>query len=233
MTLRHLLLGRKAMTNLAYSKAETSLCRQRSIQSKLWFSSGHVWLWELDRKEGWALKNWCFWIVVLEKTLRSPLDCKEIQPVHPKGNQSWIFIGRTDAEAETLILWPPDVKNWLIWKDPDPGKDWKQEEKEMTEDEMVGWHHRLDGHEFEQASGVGDGQGSLACCSPWGHKESNTTEWLNWPEHRGSPDLHLAPAPLSPVPPATKVGAHLMEDTTCIHVRSSPPTKATGHMQTA
>ena len=151
----------------------------------------------------------------------------------PKGNQSWIFIGRTDAEAETLILWPPDVKNWLIWKDPDPGKDWKQEEKEMTEDEMVGWHHRLDGHEFEQASGVGDGQGSLACCSPWGHKESNTTEWLNWPEHRGSPDLHLAPAPLSPVPPATKVGAHLMEDTTCIHVRSSPPTKATGHMQTA
>ena len=106
------------------------------------------WIWELDCEEGWAPKNWCFWTVVLEKTLGSPLDCKEIQPVHSKGNQSWIFIERTDAEAETPILWPPDAKNWLIWKDPDAGKDWGQE-KGMTEDEIVGWHHRLDGLEFE------------------------------------------------------------------------------------
>ena len=113
------------------------------------FSSSHVWLWELGYKESWALKTWCFWTVVLEKTLESPLDSKEIQPAHPKGNQSWIFIGRTDAEAETPILWPPDAKNWLIEKDPDAGKDWRQEEKGMTEDEMVGWHHRLNGHEFE------------------------------------------------------------------------------------
>ena len=113
------------------------------------FSSSHVWMWDLDYKESWVLKNWCFWTVVLEKTLESPLDCKEIQPVHPKGNQSWIFIGRTDAEAETLIFWPPDVKNWPIGKDPDAGKDWRWEEKGTTEDEMVGWHHRLDGHEFE------------------------------------------------------------------------------------
>ena len=139
-------------------------------------------MWELDYKESWALKNWCFWSVVLEKTLESPLDSKEIQPVHPKGNQSWIFITRTDAEAETPILWPPDVKNWLIWKDPDAGKDWRQEKKGMTEDEMVGWHHWLDGRDFEQALGVGDGQGSLACCSPWGRKESDTTERLNWTE---------------------------------------------------
>ena len=113
------------------------------------FSSSHVWMWELDYKESWALKNWCFWTVVLEKTLESPLDCKEIQPVHPKGNQSWICIGMTDVEAETLILWPPDVKNWLIWKDPDAEKDWRWEEQGMTEDEMVGWHHGLNGHEFE------------------------------------------------------------------------------------
>ena len=112
------------------------------------FSHSHVWMWELDYKESWALKNWCFWIVVLEKTLESPLDYKEIQPVNPKGNQFWIFIGRTDAEAETSMLWPPDAKNWLIWKDPDAGKDWGWE-KGMTEDEMVGWHHRLNGHEFE------------------------------------------------------------------------------------
>ena len=113
------------------------------------FSSSHVWMWELGYKESWALNIWCFWIVVLEKTLESSLDCKEMQPVHPKGNQSWIFIGRTDAEAETSILWPPDTKNWLIWKDSDAGKDWRQEEKGKTEDEMVGWHHRLNGHEFE------------------------------------------------------------------------------------
>ena len=113
------------------------------------FSSGHVWMWELDYKENWVLKNWCFWTVGLEKTLESPLDCKEIQPVHPKGNQSCMFIGRTDAEAETPILWPPDAKNWLIWKDLDVGKDWRWEEKGTTEDKMVGWHHWLNGHEFE------------------------------------------------------------------------------------
>ena len=113
------------------------------------FSLSHVWVWELDYKEGRASKNWCFWTVVLQKTLENPLDCKEIQPVHPKGNQSCILIGRTKVEAETPILWPPDVKNWLIWKDPDAGKDWRQEEKGMTEDEMVGCHHRLNGHEFE------------------------------------------------------------------------------------
>ena len=139
------------------------------------FSSSHVWMWELDHKKGWALKNWCFWTVILEKTFESPLDCKEIQPVHPKGNQSWRFIGRTDAEVETPILWPPDSKNWLIGKDPDAGKDWRREEKGMTEDEMVGWHHPLNGHKFEQTPGDGDGQGSLVCCSPWGHKESNMT----------------------------------------------------------
>ena len=113
------------------------------------FSSSHVGMWELDYKESWAPKNWCFWTVVLEKTLESPLDCKAIQPVHPKGNQSWIFIRKTDAEAETPILWPSDAKNWLIWKDPNAGNDWRWEEKGMTEDEMVGWHHRLNGHEFE------------------------------------------------------------------------------------
>ena len=113
------------------------------------FSSSHVRMWELDYNESWAPKNWCFRTLVLEKTLESPLDCKEIQPVHPKGNQSWLFIGRTDAEAETPTLWSPDVKNWLIWKDPDAGKDWRWEKKGTTEDEMVGWHHWLDGHEFE------------------------------------------------------------------------------------
>ena len=137
-------------------------------------------MWELDYKESWVPRNWCFWTVELEKTLESPLDCKELQPVHSKRNQSWIFIGRTDAEAETPILWLPDAKNWFIWKDPDPGKDWRQEEKGTTEDEMVGWYHQLDGHEFEHTPGVGEGQGSLACCSPCGHKESDMTEGLNW-----------------------------------------------------
>ena len=146
------------------------------------FSSGPVWMWELDHKESWAPKNWCFWTVMLEKTLESPLDFKEIQPVHPKGNQSWIFIGRTDAAAETPILWPPDAKNWLIWKDPGAGKDWRQEEKRTTEDEMVGWYHQLNGHEFEQAPEVGEGQGGLVCCGSWGRKGSDTTEWLNWTE---------------------------------------------------
>ena len=124
---------------------------------------------------GYLLNCNCFWTVVLEKTLESPL----IKPVSPKGNQPWIFIGRTDAETETPIFWPPDLKGWLIRKDPDAGQDWRQEEKRTTEDEMVGWHHWLNGHEFEQALGVGDGQGSLVCCSPWGHKESDTTGQLN------------------------------------------------------
>ena len=147
---RHLLLARKAMTNLeSILKAETLLYQQRSISSKLCFLQGHVWIWELVYKETWAPQNWCFWTVVLEKTLESPLDCKEIQPVHPKGNQSWIFIGRTDVEAEIPILWWPDAKCWLTGKDPDAGKDWGQKEQ---------------------------------CCSPWGHKESDMTEGLNWIE---------------------------------------------------
>ena len=180
---RHLLLGRKVMTTeIAYSKAETLLCWQRSINSKLWFFCSHVQMWELDCKESWVPKNWCFWALVLEKTLECPLDCKEIQPVHPKGNQSWIFIGRTDAEAEAPILWPPDVKNWLIGKDSDARKDCRWEEKGTREDEMVRWHHWLNEHEFEQALGVGDWQGSLVCCSPWDRKDSDTTDWLNWTE---------------------------------------------------
>ena len=134
--------------------------------------------WTIKKAE--RRKNWCFWTVLLEKTLESPLDCKKIQPVHPKGDKSWVFIGRTDAEAETPILWPPDMKNWLIWKDPDAGKDWGQEEKGMTEDEMVWWHHWLYGHECGWTPGVGDGQGGLVCCSSWGGKESDTTEQLNW-----------------------------------------------------
>ena len=144
------------------------------------FFSSHVWMWELDCEESWAPKSWCFWTVVLEKTLESHLDCKEIQPVHPKGDQSWVFIGRTDAEAET----PPDAKSWLIGKDPNAGRDWGQEEKGTTEDEMSGWHHRLNGHEFEWTLGVGDGQGGLPCCSSWGCKELDMTEWLNWTELR-------------------------------------------------
>ena len=138
-------------------------------------------MWELDHKEDWAPKNWCFWTVVLEKTLESPLDCKDIKLVNPKGNQSWIFIGRTDAEAETPTLWPPNGKNWFIGKDPDAEKNWKQE-KGTTEDEMVGWHHWLNEHEFEQTLEDGEGQGSLACCSSWGRKESDTSERLNWTE---------------------------------------------------
>ena len=136
-------------------------------------------MWELDCEENWALKNWCFWTVV-ENTLESPLDYKEIQQIHPKGNQSWVFIGRNDAKAETPILWPPHAKSWLIGKDPDAGRNWGQEEKETTEDEMAGWHHWLDGHEFEWSPGVGDGQGGLAYCDSWGRKESDTTERLNW-----------------------------------------------------
>ena len=183
---RCLLLGRKAMTNLRkHVKKQRHYFANKGPSSQCYgFSSGHVWMWELDYKESWALKNWCFWTVVLEKTLESPLDCKEIQPVHPKGNQSWIFTGRTDDEAETSILWPPDAKNWLIWKDPDAGKDWRWEGKGITEDEMAGWHHWLDGHEFEEALGVGDSYGSLVCCSPWGRKELDKTEQLNWTDTR-------------------------------------------------
>ena len=138
----------------------------------------------VDHKEGWVPKNCCFWTVVLEKSLKSPLDCKEIQPVHPKGDQSWMFIGRTDAEAqaEAPTLWPPSVKNWLIGKVPDAGKDWRQEEKWTTEDEMVGWNHWLDGYESEQAPGVGYWLGGLVGYSPWGHKKSDMTEQLNWTE---------------------------------------------------
>ena len=147
------------------------------------FSSGHVWMWELNYKVSWVQKNWCFWTVVLEKTLESPLKCKEILPVHPKWNHSWIFNGRTDAEAETPILWPPDVKNWLTWKDPDAGKNRGQKEKGMTEDEMVGWHHRLNRHVFGWTTGVGDGQGGLACCRSRVNKVRH--DWaneLNWTE---------------------------------------------------
>ena len=138
-------------------------------------------MWELDYRESWVLKNWCFWTVML-KTLESPLDCKEIQPVHSKGDQSLGFIGRTDAEAETPILWLPDAKNWVIGKDCDAGEDWRQEEKAKTEDEMVRWHHRLNGLEFGWTPGVGDGEGGLVCCSPWCLKELDRTEWLNWTE---------------------------------------------------
>ena len=139
------------------------------------FSRSHVWMWELDRNEGWTLKNWCFQIVVLEKTLESPLDGKEMKPVKSKGNHPWIFIGKTDADAEDPILWPPDVKSWLIGKDPDAGKDWGQEEKGTTEDEMVGWHHWDNGHELKQTPGDSEGHGSLVFCSPWGCVESDTT----------------------------------------------------------
>ena len=143
------------------------------------FSSGHVWTWELVYKESWAPKNWCFWTVVLEKTLESPLNSKEIQPVHPKGDQSWVFIGRTDAEAETPILWLPDAKSWLIEKDPNAEKDWEQEEKEMTEDEMIGWYHWINGHEFVQTLGDGEGWESVECYCPWGHTELDVTERLD------------------------------------------------------
>ena len=176
-----LFLGRKVMSNL------DSILKGRDITlpTKVHLVKAMIFpvvmygceSWTIKKAEHWridAFELWCW------RTLESPLDCKEIQPVHPKGNQSWIFIGRADAEAEALILLPADVKNWLIGNDPDAGKDWRQEEKGTTENEMVGWHHQLDGHEFEQAPRVNDGQGSLACCSPWGLKESYMSEWLNW-----------------------------------------------------
>ena len=176
---RCLLLGRKAMANLDSVLKGRDIADKSLSSQSYGFVSSHVWMWELDYKESRVPKNWYFWPVVLEKTLDSLLDCKEIQPVHRKGNQSWTFIGRTDAEAEIPILWPPDTKSWLIGKDPDTGKNWRRDEKGMTENEMVWWHHQLDGHESEQALRVGDGLGSLACCSPWSHRESDTTERLS------------------------------------------------------
>ena len=167
----------------SYDKSRQCIKKQRHhfadkgpFSQRYCLSSSHAWMWVLDHKESWVLKHWCFWTVVLEKTLGSPLDCKEIKPVNPKGNPTWMFIVRTDAEAEAPILWPPVAKNWLIGKDHDTGENWRQEEKGMTEDAMVRWHHWLDGHEFEQAQGVGDGQGSLACYSLWGRRELDMTK---------------------------------------------------------
>ena len=174
---RCLILGRKTMTNL------DSILKSRDITlpTKVCLVKAMVFPVGMYGCESWTIKEAeSFWTVVLENSLESPLDCKEIQPVHPKGDQSWVFIGRTDVEAETPILWPPDAKSWLIGKDPDAGKDWRWEKKGMTEDEMAGLHHRLTGHEFEKAPGVGDGQGSLTCCGPWCHEELDTTEQLNW-----------------------------------------------------
>ena len=169
------------MTNLdsILKSRDITLPRKGPSSQSYGFFSSCVWMWELDYKESWVLQNWCFWTVVLEKTLESPLDCKAIHPVHSNGDQSWVFFGRTDAKGETPILWPLDAKSWLIGKDSDAGRDWGQEEKGMTENEMAGWHHRLDGREFEWTPGVGDGQGGLACCSSWGRKESDNTERLN------------------------------------------------------
>ena len=188
----------------SYIKARQCIRKQRhSFANKspysqsYGFSSSHVWVWALKHKKGWVLKNRCFWTVVLEKTLESPLDCKEFKSsVNPKGNHSWLFIGRTDVEAP--ILWPPDVKNWLIGKHPDTGKDWRQEEKGMTEDEMVGWHHHLKGHEFEQAPGDGEGQRSLACCSPWGHRVRH--DWATELNRMEPFDGHLLISSTHPTP---------------------------------
>ena len=181
---RRSLLGRKVMTNLnSIFKSRTLLCQQRSELSSLWFPVVIYGCesWTVKKAERWridAFELWCW-----RRFLRvSPLDYKKIQPVHSKGDQSWVFFGRNDAKVETPILWSPDAKSWLIGKDSDAGRDWGQEEKGTTEDEMAGWHHRLDGCEFEWTLGVGDGQGGLACCSSWGHKESDTTELVNWSE---------------------------------------------------
>ena len=175
---RCLFLGRKAMTNLdsILKSRDNTLPTKIHINKAMIFSIA-MWMWELDHKEGWVLKNLYFWILVLEKTLESPLDYKEIQWVHPKGDQSWIFTGRTDAEAP--ILWPPDAKSQLIGKDSDAWKDWGQEEKWATDDEIIEWHHWLHGHKFEQTLGDSERQGSQLCSSPWGRKESDTTEGLN------------------------------------------------------
>jgi len=188
--LLHLWLQRINQSDFSVDHLVMSMCRVFScvVGRGCWlcqgygFSSSHVWMWELDCEESWALKNWCFWTVVLEKTLESPLDCKEIQPVHSEGHQPWDFFGGNDAKDETPILWPPHAKSWLIGKDSDAERDWGQEEKGTTEDEMAGWHHWLDGHESEWTPWVGDGQGGLACCDSWRCKDSDTTEWLNWTE---------------------------------------------------
>ena len=178
---RHLLLGRKVMTNLDSRfknrdiTLQTKFCRVKAMVFPMV-------MWKLDGEESWVPKNWCVWTVMLEKTLENPLDCKEIQPVHSEGDQSWVFFGRTDARAETPVLWPPNVRSWLIGKDSDAGRDWGQEEKGTTEDEMAGWHHQHDGCEFEWSLGDGDGQRGLACCDSWGRIELDTTEQLNWTE---------------------------------------------------
>ena len=180
---RHLLLGRKVMTNLdSILNSRDITLSTKVLLVKATVFPVVIYGCELDYKESWALKNWCLWTVVLEKTPKSPLDCKEIQPVHPKGDQSWVFIERPDVETETPVLWPPDAKSWLIGKDLNAGKDWGQEEKRTTEDEMVGWHHWLNGHGFGWTPGVGEGQGGLASCGSRGHKDSDMTEWLNWTE---------------------------------------------------
>ena len=173
----------------SYDKARWHIQKQRhhfadkGLSSQGYgFSSGHIWMWELDCEEGWTLKNWCFWSVVLEKTLEGPLDCKEIQPVHSEGDQPWDFFGRNDAKAETPVLWPPHAKCWLTGKDFDAGRNWGQEEKGTTKDEMAGWHHWLDVCESEWTLGDGDGQGGLGGCDSWGRKESDMTERLNWNE---------------------------------------------------
>ena len=180
---RCLLLGRKVMINLYNILKSRDITLPANVCSQGYgFSIGHVWMWELDCEESWALKNWWFWTVVLEKTLESPLNCKEIQPVHPK-DQSWVFMRRTDAEAETPILWPPDVKSWLIWKGLDAGKVWRWEEKGETEDEMIGWHHRHNGPGFGWTLAIGVGQGGLVCCGSWGCRVVH--DWvteLNWTE---------------------------------------------------
>ena len=191
---RRLLLGRKAMTNLdsILKSRNITLTTKVYLCQSYGFSSSHVWMWELDYKESWVLKNWCFWTVVLEKTLESPLDCKEIQPVHPKRDQSWIFMERTDAEDETPILWPLDAKNWLIWKGSDAGKDWRQEEKGMTEDEMVGWYHLLNGHEKRKwsSSVMSDSLWPVDCSPPSSsiHRilQARILEWVAISFSRGS-----------------------------------------------
>ena len=167
---RRLLLGRKVTSNLdsILKSRDITLPTKVHLSQGYGFSSSHVWMWEFDCEESWVPKNWCFWMVVLEKTLESPLDCKEMQPVHSEGDQPWDLFGRNDAKAETPVLWPPHAKNWLIAKDSDAGSYWGQEKKGTTEDEMAGWHHWLNECESEWTLGVGDGQGGLACCDSWG-----------------------------------------------------------------
>ena len=175
---RCLLLERKTMTNLGsiLKSRDITLLKKGPSSRNYGFYSNHVWMWELNHKESWVVKNWCFWTMVLEKILESPLDCKEIKPVSPKGNQPRIFIGRTSVKAPIFL--PPNAKSWLTGKDPDARKDWRQEEKGMTEDEMGGWHHQFNAHEFAQTLGNSEWQGSLVCCISWGRKELDMTERL-------------------------------------------------------